>query len=110
MPDETTYYWMYNEDMTKFIRFAATAIDEMVDVREYKIQSHHTLEEAGCPIEPDWSADVDCRMKYSDAQEHWMELVQKGYRMITETVGRIEQEAGMGTCWVTLNSTRKVKS
>jgi len=109
MPDENTYYWLYNEDMTKFIRFAV-AIDKMVDIREYKVQPNHTLQEAGCPMEPDWSTDVDCGMRYSLAQEHWMELVRKGYRMITETIGRIEQEPGMGTCWITLNSTRKVKS
>ena len=109
MPDETTYYWMYNEGMTKFVRFAV-GIDERVDVREYKIQSHHTLEEAGCPIEPDWSADVDCFVGHSTAQEHWMELVRGGWRMVDEKIGRIEQEADMGTCWVTLNSTRKVKS
>jgi hypothetical protein len=109
MPDETTYYWMYNEGMTKFVRFAVD-IDERVDIREYKIQSHHTLEEAGCPIEPDWSTDVDCFMKYSHAQEHWMELVRGGWRIVDDKIGRIEQETGMGTCWVTLNNTRKVKS
>ena len=111
MPDGITYYWLYNEDMTKFIRFAVTTIDEMVDVREYKIQKKkntRTVEDAGCPIEPDWSTDVDCGMGYSLAQEHWMELVRKGYRMMVDTFGRIEHQAGMTTCWITLNSTRKV--
>ena len=110
MTDETTYYWLYNNNMTKFIRFAAYDINGMVDVREYKIQSHHTLEEAGCPIEPDFSADVDCGMRPDLAQEHWMELVRGGWRMVDDKIGRIKQEAGMGTCWVTLNSTRKVNS
>lgn len=109
MPDETTYYWMYNEDMTKFIRFAVNS-DDRVDVREYKIQSHHTLEEAGCPLEPVWNSNRTILNHQSLAQEHWMDRVRDGWRMMVETVGRIEQQTGMETCWVTLNSTRKVNS
>ena len=108
MPDENTYYWLYNEDMTKFIRFkvfVSLGKDQRVSILEYKIQSHHTLEEAGCPIEPIWLSEQRS-IKHEIGQELWMGFVREGWRMMIESVGRIEQQDGMATCWVTLNSTK----
>ena len=111
MPDENTYYWMYNEDMTKFIRFKvfmSLGKDQRVSILEYKIQAHHTLEEAGCPIEPIYDTENPGTM-IDHGQAIWMGYVRDGWRMMVESIGRIEQEDGMETCWVTLNST-KVKA
>ena len=107
MPDENTYYWLYNEGMTKFIQFKVK--DQKVSILEYKIQAHHTLEEAGCPIEPIYDTENPGTM-IDHGQAIWMGYVRDGWRMVDDKIGRIEQEADMETCWVTLNSTRKVNS
>tara|TARA_Y100001972_G_C7510748_1_gene258090 strand:+ start:263 stop:574 length:312 start_codon:yes stop_codon:yes gene_type:complete len=100
MPDENTYYWLYNEDMTEFIRFKVK--DQTVEIGTYTPQTHHTLEEALCPIEPHASelASID------SGKEIWMDYVRKGWRMMIESIGRIDQHEDMITCWVTLNGTK----
>ena len=109
MPDENTYYWLYNEDMDNFFRYKVNG-EEKVSIVEYEIQKKkntRTVKEAGCPIVPNGGADHD-DLSIEDAQKIWMYRVTQGYRMMVDTFGRIEHQAGMTTCWITLNSTRKV--
>ena len=107
-------FWLINDDMTRFIRFAVwmeitdgqITVDKSVTIDEYRVQTPQwTVGEPECCLEPMTGHDhYRVRFTREQAEDIWINYVRDGFRMLTEVIGKIEAKEGFDCCWLTLRS------
>ena len=97
-------WWLYSEDMTEWVLFRETECGG-IDAIEHRIMENNSIEDLSCTLER--VPHGNTQMSINVAQEHWMDLVRKGFRRLTDGLGVIEtQDPPYQSCWLTLNRVR----
>ena len=96
-------WWLHSDNFKEWVLFRETDCD-IIDVIEYRIMENNSLEDLSCTLEPVPHGTM--HMNINVAQEHWMVLVAKGFRRLTDDIGIISGQDNIESRWLTMNRVR----